>query len=178
MFNFKIGIVTFFLLATTAFSQKVVDIDSASDYYEPDDVTVAPGDVIRWTWIEGLHDVVSGAECESDGLYFDSGTMNSNNPIFEWTVPSIPSGTVIDYFCSKFNHCAGGMYGVVRVESVPEVCQGDVNGDQLVNVADLLGLISDYGCSVKCGSSDISGDGVVNVIDILQLISLFGNECE
>ena len=170
--------VSLIVLCTSSFSQNVIDIESGSNYYEPDDVTVAPGDVIRWTWVNGLHDVVSGAECESDGLYFDSGTMDASTPIFEWTVPSLPSGTVIDYFCSKFSHCAVGMYGVVRVESVPEVCQGDVNGDQLVNVADLLGLISDYGCSVKCGSSDISGDGVVNVIDILQLISLFGNECE
>lgn len=166
-----------FFLSLNAIAQNVIDIDAASDYYEPDDVTVAPGDIVRWTWIEGIHDVVSGAECEEDGLYFDSGTMNANSPIFEWQVPDLPSGTVIDYFCSKYNHCSGGMYGVVRVDSIPVDCQGDVNGDAVVNVADLLDVISSYGCVKKCGSADISGDGAVNVIDILQLISLFGNQC-
>ena len=45
-----------FFLSLNAIAQNVIDIDAASDYYEPDDVTVAPGDIVRWTWIEGIHD--------------------------------------------------------------------------------------------------------------------------
>ncbi len=48
---------------------------------------------------------------------------------------------------------------------------GDVNGDGLVNVEDLLMLLSGWGpCSFDC-PEDITGDGVVDVSDLLQLLS-------
>ncbi len=50
---------------------------------------------------------------------------------------------------------------------------GDVNGDGVVNVNDLLALISAWGpCSGDC-PADINGDGTVNVQDLLELLSLW-----
>lgn len=48
---------------------------------------------------------------------------------------------------------------------------GDINGDGVVDVIDLLMIISAWGpCSGDC-AEDLNGDGVVDVGDILQLIS-------
>lgn len=50
---------------------------------------------------------------------------------------------------------------------------GDLNGDGVVEVNDLLILIAGWGpCSGEC-PADLSGDGVVNVSDILLLLSFW-----
>jgi hypothetical protein len=46
---------------------------------------------------------------------------------------------------------------------------GDVNGDCLVNVADLLAVIASWGPCGGC-SADVNNDGVVNVTDLLLVI--------
>jgi hypothetical protein len=57
----------------------------------------------------------------------------------------------------------------------PDVpCVGDANGDGMVNIDDLLGLIDCWGgtpLTTDCTAYDIDGDGVVNVIDMLLIIS-------
>jgi len=52
-------------------------------------------------------------------------------------------------------------------------CAGDVNGDAVVNVADLLDLISAWGPCPGC-PQDLNGDGAVNVPDLLQMIAAWG----
>ncbi len=56
------------------------------------------------------------------------------------------------------------------------VCQGDVNGDGAITVADILLILSDFGCTTSC-SADVDGDGSVTVGDVLALLSLFGQAC-
>ena len=63
------------------------------------------------------------------------------------------------------------------VDDLPAVgCPGDVNFDGNVTVADMLGVLSDFGCAQACGN-DVNGDGVVTVTDVLQLLGLFGTPC-
>jgi hypothetical protein len=45
----------------------------------------------------------------------------------------------------------------------------DINGDGNVDVADLLAVIADWGCT-GCCSADVNGDGVVNVTDLLAVM--------
>jgi hypothetical protein len=48
---------------------------------------------------------------------------------------------------------------------------GDLNGDGVVDVNDLLIIIADWGpCSGEC-PADLNGDGVVSVGDILAILS-------
>ena len=48
---------------------------------------------------------------------------------------------------------------------------GDLNGDGLVNVLDLLVIVADWGdCSGQC-DSDLNGDATVNVLDLLIVIA-------
>ena len=57
-----------------------------------------------------------------------------------------------------------------------DVCTGDINGDGALTIADLLLILSDFGCTSSC-SGDIDGDGMVTVYDALSFLSLFGSLC-
>lgn len=56
-----------------------------------------------------------------------------------------------------------------------ELCglgDGDCNG--IVDIADLLDMLSYFGCTTDCGWSDLDEDGSVGVSDILAWLSAFG----
>ncbi len=50
-------------------------------------------------------------------------------------------------------------------------CPADITGDMVVDVLDLLEVLSQWGTS---GSADITGDGVVDVLDLLEVLSAWG----
>ncbi|MHC5002024.1 MAG: M43 family zinc metalloprotease, partial [Planctomycetota bacterium] len=54
----------------------------------------------------------------------------------------------------------------------PATCVGDVTGDGLVNVDDLLDLLLDWGASG--GPADLDGDGIVGVDDAILLLVNWG----
>jgi hypothetical protein len=54
-------------------------------------------------------------------------------------------------------------------------CPGDLNGDDTVDIGDLLALIGTWGPCANC-VADVNNDGSVDVADILQLIVFWG-EC-
>jgi para-nitrobenzyl esterase len=65
-----------------------------------------------------------------------------------------------------------------NVDDPPAVgCTGDVNFDGNVTVADMLGVLSEFGCTEGC-AADINADGLVTVTDVLALLGLFGTPCE
>ncbi|MBI1266535.1 MAG: hypothetical protein GC193_03785 [Cryomorphaceae bacterium] len=55
-------------------------------------------------------------------------------------------------------------------------CLGDLNGDFVVNSADLIFFISDFGCSSNC-TVDLTGDDVVNSADFILFLSQYGQSC-
>ena len=59
---------------------------------------------------------------------------------------------------------------------VPDECQcsGDTNGDLVVNVADLLRVLEEWGCSQNC-TADLNGDLNVDVTDLLTVIGGWGS---
>ena len=50
-------------------------------------------------------------------------------------------------------------------------CPADITGDGVVDVLDLLEVLSQWGGS---GSADITGDGVVDVLDLLEVLAAWG----
>jgi hypothetical protein len=62
----------------------------------------------------------------------------------------------------------------LQVDPTYEPCTGDLNGDDLVNVLDLLALLAAWGASDV--PEDLNGDGTVNVLDLLDLLAAWG-EC-
>jgi choice-of-anchor B domain-containing protein len=55
-------------------------------------------------------------------------------------------------------------------------CPNDVNGDGSITVADLLIVLSEFGCTSDC-TADVDGDGAVTVADVLLVLSAFGSLC-
>ena len=56
------------------------------------------------------------------------------------------------------------------------LCPLDLNNNGLIEVSDLLIILSDFGCTTGC-IGDVNGDGVVTVSDILNILSSFGEPC-
>ena len=99
--------------------------------FTPSEITVQPGDTVRWVWVSGSHTVTSGSNCVYDGMYFDQ-PVNSSNPVFEWVVPEI-SGD-LPYFCRP--HCAFGMTGTMHITGDLLDFVITLDGDQAVPPAD------------------------------------------
>ena len=53
-------------------------------------------------------------------------------------------------------------------------CPGDLDGDQVVSIDDLLIVIGNYGNS---GEGDANEDGTVDVEDLLIVLDSFGQNC-
>jgi hypothetical protein len=67
-------------------------------------------------------------------------------------------------------------FGAVQVYlgDVNPTVPGDINGDGVVNITDLLAVIAAWGsCSGLC-PADVTGDGEVNISDLLMVISNWG----
>ena len=60
---------------------------------------------------------------------------------------------------------------------LPDVCLGDLNLDGLVQLNDLLDLLSAYGQPCDGCLPDMNGDGLVQLNDLLDLLSAYGNVC-
>ena len=53
---------------------------------------------------------------------------------------------------------------------------GDVDGDGAIGVADILGVLAEFGCATSC-TVDLDEDGQVGVSDILEVLAQFGEVC-
>ena len=58
------------------------------------------------------------------------------------------------------------------------VCPGDLDESGTVEVPDVLGLLSMFGCELDCGGADLDGDGAVGSSDVLLVLGYFGQSCE
>ena len=61
-------------------------------------------------------------------------------------------------------------------EQTTQTCPGDMDGDGVVTVSDVLDVLSEFGCVEGC-VMDINGDGSTNVTDVLAVLSAFGTAC-
>ncbi len=77
--------------------------------------------------------------------------------------------------------CVNGGYFNVHISETEQVgcepleCRADLDNSGMVEVMDIIELISQWG--TPCGPSDLNRSGVVDVLDIIELISVWGSEC-
>lgn len=58
------------------------------------------------------------------------------------------------------------------------LCPADINGNGAIEVADVLLVLSDFGCAADCNpATDLDGDGAITVADVLAVLSAFGETC-
>ena len=82
------------------------------------------------------------------------------------------TGDFIDVFVNAGN----GLNGPTALLFVAPAVPGDLNGDGVVGVADLLILFAEWGPCADCDDcpADLSGDCTVGIADLLILFSLWG----
>ena len=66
---------------------------------------------------------------------------------------------------------------VVVTAMIVAPCEGDTNGDGVVNFVDLNAVLSDFGLTGSGLSGDVNGDEVVNFTDLNTVLSNFGASC-
>ncbi len=88
----------------------VVEVQVLGHEFSPSEVHIKANQKVRWVWVAGRHNVVSGAGCTSDGK-FTSGALTSAPSTFEQKFEK--SGS-FPYYCDP--HCTMGMTGTVVVE--------------------------------------------------------------
>ena len=72
------------------------------------------------------------------------------------------------------NNCNGLMEAS---EIAPAACPGDLNGDNIVGVSDLVTFLGAFGCMMDCGPEDFNDDGLVSVADLVYLLGYIGLFC-
>ncbi|MHC5004374.1 MAG: hypothetical protein ACYTJ0_14765 [Planctomycetota bacterium] len=66
---------------------------------------------------------------------------------------------------------------MLRVEVAPDPCPADLNGDNVVDVDDLVEVVLDWGCAdppEPC-TGDVNADGIVDVDDLVEIVLAWGN---
>jgi hypothetical protein len=56
-------------------------------------------------------------------------------------------------------------------------CPGDIDGNGIVEIRDIVILLSQWGCPFEPCSADIDGDGDVALSDLALLLSNFSEYC-
>lgn len=79
--------------------------------FDPPEVRIKAGQLVKWTWVAGSHNVVSGATCTPDGKFTSGSSTVGPGSKFEHTFDK--PGTY-PYYCDP--HCGIGMTGKVIVE--------------------------------------------------------------
>ena len=79
-----------------------------------------------------------------------------------------PTAEGIDNDCS----------GEVDPDEALAPCVGDFNNDNERNIADLLLMLSEFGCNTAGCVSDMNGDDLVNTGDLAAFLSVFGTPCD
>lgn len=88
----------------------------------------------------------------------------------------LPMG--VDVYFTNEQECSASFTDVyVAVAPCGNPCPQDVNDNGVVDVGDILGILSEFGCLTNCGNADANDDGAVNVGDVLLVLSMFGETC-
>ncbi len=61
--------------------------------------------------------------------------------------------------------------------NVETTCREDLNGDGLINTADIMILLPLYGCSENC-EVDFDGNGETNTSELMAILARLGSNCE
>ena len=123
--------------------------------------------------------------------YFDSDGDGYGQFFAQYFCGSVtPAGTVLlDGDCNDANSTVypgapgtaigidNNCNGVIDVDEEEVVCPEDVNNDGAISVADVLALLSGFGCLEAC-EYDVDGDEAISVADVLLVLSAFGQTCE
>ena len=111
-------------------------------------------------------DIVGGPSCDPVSFQYEIG-------------PLAPGDHTLSYFIQIADELGNSDQTPLQEEFFTTNLTGDVNGDGVVNVLDLIDLLLCFGLPAvpECEAQDINGDGTVNVLDLIDLLLQFGVAC-
>lgn len=140
------------------------------------------------TFCESVYTLVVEPECTPSFWFEDSDGDDFGSPTVVVSACVAPPGYVADNTDCDDNdetvypgavgtqeNIDNDCNGIVEEDEVQ--CLGDFNGDQVINVSDLLTFLSGFGCLSDC-LVDMNGDDMVNASDLLLFLAVFGTSCE
>jgi hypothetical protein len=128
-----------------------------------------PYETDRWVKLEAVIDL----DNDWTQVYYDDSLVTE----YSWTggvwgTSSAPLDiAAVDLWANSSTSIFYDDLVLERIEEPIVTCPADVNGDGMVDVVDLLELLSSWGGG---GPADINGDGLVDVQDLLLLLSAWG----
>jgi hypothetical protein len=74
------------------------------------------------------------------------------------------------------NDCGSSTSPPATLTVTSATCNGDFNGDGVIDLTDLSTLLAQFGCTSGC-SADMDSDGDVDLTDLATLLALYGHTC-
>ena len=96
--------------STSANEEAVVEVKVNGHDFDPPEIRIKANQTVRWVWVTGRHNVISGSACTPDGT-FSSGTTDATPNTFEHKFEKAGS---FPFYCDP--HCGIGMKGKITVE--------------------------------------------------------------
>ena len=146
---------------------------------------------------DGYENVVIIAVGQSNISTFNSNfCSNSDLPLVEDLYPGLPireqfspnglhkQVVILDYdgallgtytLNSGLNWSAKNYISDLIAENYEQSILGDVNGDQVVNVQDIILIVNMVLANDNNSSGDINADGIVNILDVVQIVNIILN---
>lgn len=141
-----------------------------------------PGEQVEIRWStddrEGVADV--DILLSTDGGATFPTTIASATPddgSFVWTVPNTGSSDAIVRVLARGDDNDTGFDDSDAAFAILGDCDGDTNGDGVVNFTDLNTVLAAFGQSGAGLQADLNGDGVVNFNDLNEVLAAFGDSC-
>ena len=145
---------------------------------------------------DGYENVVIIAVGQSNISGFNNNfTANSDLPLVMDQYPSLPIRSqfspygqhkqlvILDYDGNYIGHITLNSFGNsqknyirgILEEHYEQAVLGDVNGDSIVNIQDVILLVSSILTGQTGDSGDINTDGTVNILDVIQIVNIILN---
>ena len=129
--------------------------------FSPDGTTLASG---SWDSTVKLWDVAMGTNITTLEGHTDTVT----------SVSFSPDGTILASGSWDGTSILWDMSPYITPITPPESLTGDINGDGVVNILDLVLVASNLGQTGQ-NAGDVNGDGVVNILDLVKVAGALGN---
>lgn len=149
-------------------------------------------DAALWQTLGGDFDVITSASQQVAGLgsYTWGSTIELVSDVQGWLdAPSTNFGWVVigaeqvigsaKRFASRENLNASFQPGLSVTYTPPVFCQGDADGDGMVNFTDITSVLGNWlvDYTPGTGPGDANGDGIVNFMDITEVLSNWLGVC-
>lgn len=155
------------ILLSTMYAQDAYMHLSHSGISPSSTLTVIPNQEITFEHGGGgPHPMTSGQGNTESPVFFPTVTVTSGNPITVFSLTEI--GTYI-FHCAT-NPGNQNLWGTIIVEEGDIL--GDINGDSILNVSDLIILVDFILADIYDENGDMNIDGGLNIQDIIIIVNI------